>query len=266
MNTPHDIIGYKQPIVGNIDKGHVVPIAKVENGIISKIVSEDYPNSGTVFISRNYEEIDSKYNNDELFLIRANLSFDYEENKEIPHKSKFWSDSSNLKPLDTNILIPILVSSNLPEKETGIWQNINPNDVPNKPFFILMGNHVYGPFLPQSKNENVEIAPYNTTILGIPQNTISKIDWSHLEDNDLVLIADINNKKKIFLKSFLLISDITNKKENQLDYISNANLINFFTKNGFGKNLGNLSKAEATKLKGLIESFSKEKSFNNNIQ
>ncbi|MCU4537512.1 hypothetical protein KTI96_10075 [Acinetobacter bereziniae] len=266
MNTPHDIIGYKQPIVGNIDKGHVVPIAKVENGIISKIVSEDYPNSGTVFISRNYEEIDSKYNNDELFLIRANLSFDYEENKEIPHKSKFWSDSSNLKPLDTNILIPILVSSNLPEKETGIWQNINPNDVPNKPFFILMGNHVYGPFLPQSKNENVEIAPYNTTILGIPQNTISKIDWSHLEDNDLVLIADVNNKKKIFLKSFLLISDITNKKENQLDYISNANLINFFTKNGFGKNLGNLSKAEATKLKGLIESFSKEKSFNNNIQ
>lgn len=266
MNTPHDIIGYKQPIVGNTDKGHVVPIAKVANGVITKVVSEDYPNSGTVFISRNYEEIDSKYNNDELFLIRANLSFDYEENKELPHKSKFWSDSSNLKPLDTNILIPILVSSNLPEKETGIWQNINPNDVPNKPFFILMENHVYGPFLPQSKNENVEITPHNTTILGIPQNTISKIDWSHLEDNDLVLIADVNNKKKIFLKSLLLISDITNKKENQLDYISNANLINFFTKNGFGKNLGNVSKAEATKLKGLIESFSKEKSFNNNIQ
>ncbi len=266
MNTPHDIIGYKQPIVGNTDKGHVVPIAKVENGVITKVISEDYPNSGTVFISRNYEEIDNKYNNDELFLIRANLSFDYEENKELPHKSKFWSDSSNLKPLDTNILIPILINSNLPEKETGIWQNINPNDVPNKPFFILMENHVYGPFLPQSKSENVEVAPYNTSLLGIPQNTISKIDWPHLENNDLVLITHVNNKKKIFLKSLLLISDITNKKENQLDYISNANLINFFTKNGFGKNLGNLSKAEATKLKGLIESFSKEKNFNNNIQ
>lgn len=266
MNIPHDIIGYKKPIVGNTDKGHVVPIAKVENSVITKVISEDYPNSGTVFISRNYEEIDSKYNSDELFLIRANLSFDYEENRELPHKSKFWSDSSNLKPLDTNILIPILISSNLPEKETGIWQNINPNDVPNKPFFILMGNHVYGPFLPQSKSENVEVAPYNTSLLGIPQNTISKIDWSHLENNDLVLITHINNKKKIFLKSLLLISDITTKRENQLDYISNANLINFFTKNGFGKNLGNLSKAEATKLKGLIESFSKEKSFNNNIQ
>ena len=107
MNTPHDIIGYKQPIVGNMDKGHVVPIAKIENGVITNINTEDYPNTGTVFISRNYEEIDRKYNNDELFSIRANLSFDYEENKDLPHKSKFWSDSSNLKPLDTNVLIPI---------------------------------------------------------------------------------------------------------------------------------------------------------------
>ncbi len=266
MNTPHDIIGYKQPIVGNMDKGHVVPIAKIENGVITNINTEDYPNTGTVFISRNYEEIDSKYNNDELFSIRANLSFDYEENKDLPHKAKFWSDSSNLKPLDTNVLIPILISSNLPEKETGIWSDINPNDVPNKPFFILMGNYIYGPFLPQSKSENIEVTPYYTSILGIPQNTISKIEWSHLEKNDLVLISKINNKNKIFLKSLPLISDISSKKENQLDYISNANLINFFTKNGLGKNLGNLSKAEASKLKGLIENFSKEKSFNNNIQ
>lgn len=267
MNTPHDIIGYKQPIFGNPDKGQVVPIAKIENGLITEIDLEDYPNTGTIFISRNYEEIDDKFNNDELFLIRANLSFDFEENQDLPHKSKFWSDNTNLKPLDTNILIPILISSNLPDKETGIWRDINPNDVPNKPFFILMGNHIYGPFLPQSKNDNnVEVTPYNTAILGIPQNTISKIEWSYLENNKIVLISNINTKKKIFLKSLALISDITNKKENQVDYISNANLINFFTKNGFGKNLGNLSKGEASKLKGLIESFSKDKAFNNNIQ
>lgn len=267
MNTPHDIIGYKQPIFGNPDKGQVVPIAKIENGLITEIDLEDYPNTGTIFISRNYEEIDDKFNNDELFLIRANLSFDFEENQDLPHKSKFWSDNTNLKPLDTNILIPILISSNLPDKETGIWRDINPNDVPNKPFFILMGNHIYGPFLPQSKNDNnVEVTPYNTAILGIPQNTISKIEWSYLENNKIILISNINTKKKIFLKSLALISDITNKKENQVDYISNANLINFFTKNGFGKNLGNLSKGEASKLKGLIESFSKDKAFNNNIQ
>ena len=78
MNTPHDVIGYKQPILGNPDKGQVVPIAKIENGLITEINLEDYPNTGTIFISRNYEEIDSKFNNDELFLIRANLSFDFE--------------------------------------------------------------------------------------------------------------------------------------------------------------------------------------------
>ncbi len=266
MNTPHDIIGYKQPIFGNTDKGHVVPIAKIENGSISDIDPKDYPNTGTIFISRNYEEIDNKFNSDELFLIRANLSFDYEENQDLPHKSKFWSDNTNLKPLDNNTLIPILISNNLPEKETGIWHNISSNDVPNKPFFILMGNYIYGPFLPQSKNENVEVTPYSSTILGTPQNTIAKLDWAYLEKNSLVLSSNINSKRKIFLKSLSSISDLTNKKENQVDFISNANLVNFFTKNGFGKNLGNLSKAEASKLKGLIESFSKEKAFTNNIQ
>lgn len=266
MNTPHDVIGYKQPILGNPDKGQVVPIAKIENGLITEINLEDYPNTGTIFISRNYEEIDNKFNNDELFLIRANLSFDFEENQGLPHKSKFWSDNANIKSLDTNILIPILISNNLPNKETGIWSDVNPNDVPNKPFFILMGNHVYGPFLPQSRNDTVEVAPYYTAILGVPQNTISKLEWSHLEKNQFILVSNINNKRKIFLKSFGLVAGLTNKKENQIDYISNANLITFFTKNGFGKNLGNLSKGEATKLKALIESFSKEKVFHNNTQ
>lgn len=265
MNTPHDIIGYKQPTFGNTDKGHVVPIAKIENGSISDIDPNDYPNTGTIFISRNYEEIDNKFKNDELFLIRANLSFDYEENQDLQHKSKFWSDSTNLKQIDNNILIPILISDNLPEKETGIWHNINSNDVPNKPFFILMGNHIYGPFLPQSKNDNIEVTPCSSTILSIPQNTIAKIDWSYLEKNNLVLLTHINAKKKIFLKSLKQITDITSKKENQIDYISNHHLITFFTKNGFGKNVGTLSRTEATKLKGLIEGFSKDKSFNNNI-
>lgn len=266
MNTPHDVIGYKQPILGNPDKGQVVPIAKIENGLITEINLEDYPNTGTIFISRNYAELDSKFNNDELFLIRANLSFDFEENQGLPHKSKFWSDNTNIKSLDTNILIPILISNNLPNKETGIWSDVNPNDVPNKPFFILMGNHVYGPFLPQSRNDTVEVAPYYTAILGVPQNTISKLEWQHLEKNQFILVSNINNKRKIFLKSFGLVADLTNKKENQIDYISNANLITFFTKNGFGKNLGNLSKGEASKLKALIESFSKEKAFHNNTQ
>lgn len=266
MNTPHDVIGYKQPILGNPDKGQVVPIAKIENGLITEINLEDYPNTGTIFISRNYEEIDSKFNNDELFLIRANLSFDFEENQGLPHKSKFWSDNTNIKSLDTNILIPILISNNLPNKETGIWSDVNSNDVPNKPFFILMGNHVYGPYLPQSRNDIVEVAPYYTAILGVPQNTISKLEWSYLEKNQFILVSNINNKRKIFLKSFGLVADLTNKKENQIDYISNANLITFFTKNGFGKNLGNLSKGEASKLKALIESFSKEKAFHNNTQ
>lgn len=266
MNTPHDIIGYKQSIFGITDKGNVVPIARLDNGQIEEINPNDYPNTQTIFISRNYEEIDQKVKDDELFLIRANLSFDFEENIENPHKSKFWSDNTNLKSLDQNLLIPVIESELLPEKETGIWRNINPTEVPNKPFFILMDNHIYGPFLPQSKNENVEVTPYSSTILGIPQNTITKLDWEYLEKNSLVLVSNINSKRKKFLKSLSSISNLTNKKENQLDFISNANLINFFTKNGFGKNQGNLSKAEASKLKGLIETFSKEKAFNNNIQ
>ena len=60
MNTPHDIIGYKQSIFGISDKGNVVPIAKLENGQIEEISLHDYPNTNTIFISRNYEEIDQK--------------------------------------------------------------------------------------------------------------------------------------------------------------------------------------------------------------
>ena len=45
MNTPHDIIGYKQSIFGISDKGNVVPIAKLENGQIEEISLHDYPNT-----------------------------------------------------------------------------------------------------------------------------------------------------------------------------------------------------------------------------
>ena len=112
------------------------------------------------------------------------------------YKSMNYTDNTNIKSLDTNILIPILISNNLPNKETGIWSDVNPNDVPNKPFFILMGNHVYGPFLPQSRNDTVEVAPYYTAILGVPQNTISKLEWQHLEKNQFILVSNINNKRK----------------------------------------------------------------------
>ena len=66
MNTPHDIIGYKQSIFGISDKGNVVPIAKLENGQIEEISLHDYPNTNTIFISRNYEEIDQKVKDDEI--------------------------------------------------------------------------------------------------------------------------------------------------------------------------------------------------------
>jgi hypothetical protein len=266
MNTPHDIIGYKQSIFGISDKGNVVPIAKLENGQIEEISLHDYPNTNTIFISRNYEEIDQKVKDDELFLIRANLSFDFEENIDNPHKSKFWSDNTNLRSLDQNLLIPIIKSEILPEKETGIWRNINPTEVPNKPFFILFEDNIFGPFITKTKINNVEVTPYFNTILGIPQNTISTIKLELLEKNNFILEANINNKKKIFLKNINSIAYITSKKDNHIDYISNENLITFFTKNGFGKNLGNLGKVEANKLKSLIDSFYKEKSFNNTIQ
>ena len=124
----------------------------------------------------------------------------FEENIDNPHKSKFWSDNTNLRSLDQNLLIPIIKSEILPEKETGIWRNINPTEVPNKPFFILFEDNIFGPFITKTKINNVEVTPYFNTILGIPQNTISTIKLELLEKNNFILEANINNKKKIFNK------------------------------------------------------------------
>lgn len=154
-------------------------------------------------------------------------------------------------------MVPV-IDSELPDKATGIL-NYN-NELPKSQFFIKNSDFIYGPFHHVIENDGqIKAEPHTQLALSLQQNFVAKIPTQSLKENNLIVTPNADGVGMFH-------SYLTNLKEikkhiseiHQEDFINNAQLVSYFSKNGFGKGKSPLSKKNAETLKAAIAEQSKK--------
>lgn len=237
----------------NPDLGLVIPVA-IENddGGYSGINLKDYPNEG-VFVSKDYRKIDENFKEEELFLLRDIQPTDneWQENKRL---QKYYAIGDWAERIEHNLLIPV-IPMEMPDISTG--QSNPGRDLPkNTMFFIQSDGKVNGPFLATKDEEQWLLTPYTaTTPLNLPNEHIASFDVGDLEKHGEIVTFTIHGESRKFITSLRKIERLDFEK---IDYISDARLIKFYGKSGFGKGFQTLGKQEAIKLSQCIDAYKKK--------
>ncbi|WP_342754302.1 hypothetical protein AAGQ96_18645 [Pantoea sp. MBD-2R] len=245
----------------NPDIGLVIPIAHYnEDGSLSDIDSSDFPN-GAIFVSKGFLNIDQLFKNDEIFILNEYFDRGEEDWKNNSRLQKHYTLGSKADKIDRHLFIPVLNIS-LPDKASGFIDY--PYEIPNNLFFIENGEFVYGPFKATKQNDSWLLTPLTTpSPLQLNTDFIAKIEKNKLIENNLLENIRIKGTVKSFIRN---LKDISVIHFQQIDYISDVKLINYFTRNNFGKGKNNLlGKTEAQRLSQGIEDYAKKnKAMSNN--
>ncbi|WP_414148056.1 hypothetical protein ACMGGR_02245 [Erwinia sp. BNK-24-b] len=245
----------------NPDIGLVIPIAHYnEDGSLSDIDSSDFPN-GAIFVSKGFLNIDQLFKNDEIFILNEYFDRGEEDWKNNSRLQKHYTLGSKADKIDRHLFIPVLNIS-LPDKASGFIDY--PYEIPNNLFFIENGDFVYGPFKATKQNDSWLLTPLTTpSPLQLNTDFVAKIEKNKLIENNLLENIRIKGTVKSFIRN---LKDISAIHFQQIDYISDVKLINYFTRNNFGKGKNNLlGKTEAQRLSQGIEDYAKKnKAMSNN--
>ncbi len=245
-----NFIVYKDRSVGE-DRGILFPVLlQLESGDF-KIVSKDKYPSG-IYVSKDYNLIDSTYRSDELFLLKTHY-FD-EEKTEQDGIDRYWTKGDLATSLPQNTLVPI-INMSLPPVSTGVL----PDNalVPNKIFFIFEEheNKIYGPFTATSSETGDEkvVEPAGTPALSLGLDMLGVFERKKLVD--CIFEISINGESKCFLSS---LKDLEGRYYEKIDYTSDSKLIRYANKLQIGKNARFLAKREAEKLQQAIALFERQ--------
>ena len=240
------------------DIGTVIPVAiENEDGTIKPASPANYPNNNRIFISKEFSRIDEAYDEGELFFLSVvNENRDYIEDEGNPSRSRYYSMGFYAAPLETNTYLPI-VSMQLPNIASGRVDQAPPLDVGSKPFFIRNNGKVVGPFLGQAEGDTWLITPTNTiSPLSLASYHVAEFFETDLHEAGIILAHQFSGTERLFFTSLKRAKDEIDYQAK--DYIPDSALVRLFAKNDYGKGVGNLSKAEANKLAGVIDAYSKK--------
>ncbi|MCK4494639.1 MAG: hypothetical protein KAU26_11320 [Methylococcales bacterium] len=255
MNTDNrELIVRKNHALHNPDRGTLdILFVSLDNGKNIKLPDREFPTKG-VFISKDFEHIDKQFKESELFCLQNWNESDDGYSPESHHSH--WAFGTYAKALDPLAFIPIY-KGKLPDISTG-YTDI-PNLPANKAFFIRDGSDIYGPFSANARldNEGAKASPYPQPVLSIKQKYILKISYKILEENEIITPA-LDNTDLQYIVSLRKLPSIPEIDREEVDFISDEQLIAYFSKLKFGKKTI-LSKKEAEKLKIGVESSIKKR-------
>ncbi|MGI9280964.1 MAG: hypothetical protein ACR2PX_15265 [Endozoicomonas sp.] len=265
--TGKELLVVKDTALGSPDKGTVkiVFTRSIHDGVIGLPDEKEFPTGG-VWISKGYEDIDQKFKDGELFLLEG---FSYLDDRDLQGGSQkhhsHWSTGHAAKPLETNQMIPV-INSSLPDKSTGLWDFLG--TPPQGAFFILSENNVYGPFTADVVDDEVTVAPSSQMALGLPTHHIAMINLDELQNQGVFIKHGLSSEAQVtagYVPSIKILSQKLNQKITQIDYITDTQLITFFSKNKFGKSSPSISRKAAETLKKTIgDILRREKQAKNN--
>jgi len=246
-----ELIVQKNKAFSNPDRGdvNILFVLSEDGKKINTPSPVEFPTK-SIFISKEFEELDTKFKKEQLLRLQI-WKRNEDEWKEGEHRH--WAFGSTVKSIERSTFIPIH-EGDLPNKETG---QIKIYDLPiNEPFFIKKSAFIYGPFTTSAKQEDgiQKASPYSQTILGVQNNYILKISQKTLNSYQAITpTQDQTENQTIYITSLKTLSTIPKEKKEEMDFISNENLVTYFSKFKLGAGKKTLySRKEADRLKRVI--------------
>lgn len=223
---------------------------------------QEFP-TGAVWISGGYDDICQKFDERELFLLvnydLIDKTSDVYINARAENKHDYWATGGAAKKFDSGYLVPVL---DAPMPEIGSGRLDYMGEIPAGPFFIKEQDHVIGPFTVTRTDSDIIATPSSGMALKLQNNHVAKLSCNDLSDNGLYLANHLDDTKTGVVGYIPGLKEIVNRVEGgieQVDYINDAQLITYFTKNGFGTNKNPLAKKAAEQLKASIAEECKRK-------
>lgn len=227
--------------------------------------TEDFPNS-LVWISSGYLQVESQFKEGEPFLLeRLSKTDDSHTTGSIREENRadYWTTGKCAKPIEDSKIIPV-IHSDLPDLANGAFPYSGL--IPVGQFFIRKDDFVYGPFHAIKDGETYKAEPHTQMILSIPPNYVAKIPADALASSG-ILLQPYENQENHYAGYISSIRDIGAQVKaliENIDYISDSQLINFFVKAGFGKGKSPLGRKQAEVLKTAIAEQCKTNKIMNN--
>ena len=253
-----ELLVVKDSALGSPDRG-VLSIIFAKNDMDGTIGHRDHLKfpSGKIWISKGYEEIDQKYKAGELFILDNYSPQDANEPGFSVDYYDYWSTAYATRPLDVNQMLPVL-EADLPDISSG--RVSLSRDFPRGAFFIRHGGAIYGPFTADFVDGEVICTPYSNPGLSIPNHSIVKVDVCTAEDKQVYLTPNITAKNLSYngyIPSLSLFGKTLKADWEELDYISDTQLITYFAKGKFGRTGRRLSRRVAEEVKTFIADLQK---------
>ncbi|MCI5197620.1 MAG: hypothetical protein D3919_15650, partial [Candidatus Electrothrix sp. AW5] len=228
----------------NPRSGEVKPYLKEENKKFSVVTSDDFPQKGLIFVSRGYDQLNEKFDDNELFRIQYNETDPTKDSGGPCSYHAYGADAKKLRSLE----LFHIVDKNVDFEKRQIL------GLPYKPtrdIFITreeFPGYLFGPFQHTSSRDSD--GNYTVSLKAYPSLHYinSSVDWSILKvQKDTFKIFDIGFQK-IWLCS---IQDLASTDYEIQDFISKEQLVKW-ANDLVPSSEDRITKRELSKLKNTI--------------
>ena len=228
-NSSREIIAYKLYAHADSIKGYIRPVAEWDGQNFTTLTTENFCASGKVFVTSAYDELDTKYNDHELFKITVFES--QHRNPDIPDERTCsyvtqGFKSSELKPREFVEVMP----SELPDPNYPV---IDYKIKPSTTYIYLVNNEstCYGPFKWEILNnqEKILLKKIDSPLPGrvLYPGNIFNGDFKALSDNSL-LCNNLAEGGRIYFTDLTMLHN--NSKLTSIDYSSDEDIVGLFSK------------------------------------
>ena len=208
--------------------GKILPIAFVNSDGSFELIDnpeDEFPNSGQVWVSSEYDIIDGDYGDDELFAIPI-YSTNNSEYEIDDSKDKYWAKGGEAKKVQRLNLYPIVEIDELPSSSSpfvvGVSESIGQ-------IFLSAKGIAYGPFnLSKDESGRCKIISPELHIgsrLGLNPDHIFSVDVGDLVDLGVIESFEVDGVEATFVNNSNSI--LYHKNFNQRDYISDDKLLSW---------------------------------------
>lgn len=262
-NFSKEIIVYK--LYAQLNKptlGYLRAVAEKQGDSYIALNAENFCASEKIFVTGDYEEIDSKYKDFELFKVTV-IESKYQSDDSRPERNCRYitkaSETSDLKPRE---LIEIIVGT-LPDPNNMVIDVLN---IPSTPYLYLNDQGVcYGPFKWDMNGENnIILKKIDSPLPGRPLvgGNIYSGPFAELKHHSFY--CELEEGERFY---FVNLTDLHNDTNlTSMDYSSDAEIVSNFVK--IAKDVGfNSKKVDLAYLEASVKKLpiSKHKNFNDKL-
>lgn len=266
------------------DKGYVVPIAQEnDNFSITPVNPEDFPKNNQISISRDFSLIEEGYGPDELFYLNSyrdgweKRDNSLEEEKRVEFekqnsysKARYFSFGTNTSRLESSYIEVIRLPS-LPAIGSGRLSTQSMPRLPavGIPFLALVDDYLYGPFqirrdtTEDNQNDIIYESVNRINALGLNTHNIAKFSLKDVQKQKIILQVNSNNSVSTYISSLHTVK--ASIEFEVIDFISDASLIQYFTRGEFFTD-SPISRSNANTLRIAVENLVRKEHFEKSDQ